>query len=109
DVWALGATLYAILTGEAPHAGPDLEAQARRAAVVPARQRNRRAPAALEAVCARAMAPAPAERYATARQLGDEVRRWLADEPVDAYREPLAGRLRRWGRRNRGLASGAVA
>src|SRR5205823_4198104 len=65
-------------------------------------------PLALEAVCARAMATRPADRYPTARMLAEEVQRWLADEPVQAYREPLPERLRRWGRRHRSLVSAAV-
>ena len=54
------------------------------------------------------MAAESGERYRTARELGDEVERWLADEPVSAYREPVATRLRRWGRRNRGVVAGGL-
>jgi hypothetical protein len=59
-------------------------------------------------VCGKALAAEPGDRYATARALAEEVQRWLADEPVGAYWEPLAERLRRWGRRNRGVVSGGV-
>ena len=48
-------------------------------------------PPALEAVCLKAMALRPEDRYASARALADDVEHWLADEPVSAYREPLAG------------------
>jgi serine/threonine-protein kinase len=108
DVFALGATLYCLLTGQPPHRGPDVLDQARRGEVVPARQRKRSVPAALEAVCARAMAMRPEERYPTARALAQEVQRWLADEPVTAYQDPLAERVRRWGRRNRSVATAGV-
>jgi serine/threonine-protein kinase len=108
DVFSLGATLYAVLTGQPPYQGADVLGQARRAEVTPARQRKRSVPAALEAVCARAMARRPEDRYPSARALAEEVERWLADEPVQAYRESLADRLRRWGRRNRSLVSTAV-
>jgi tetratricopeptide (TPR) repeat protein len=57
--------------------------------------------AALEAVCRKAMALRPADRYATPRALADEIERWLADEPVLAYPESLPARLGRWGRRHR--------
>ncbi len=109
DVFALGATLYALLTGKPPYAGDDALAQAAACDIVPPRQRNARVPRALEAVCLKALAAKPEQRYATARQLGDEVRRWLADEPVDAYPEPAVECIRRWGRRNRALVTGGVA
>jgi serine/threonine-protein kinase len=67
------------------------------------------APAALEAVCLKALSKKPAERYATAGELALEVQHYLADEPVAAYREPLPGRLLRWGRRHRPLVAGAAA
>jgi serine/threonine-protein kinase len=108
DVFALGATLYSLLTGHAPYGGPDALAQAQRGEVVPARQRKRSVPAALEAVCAKAMEKNPDDRYPTARALAEDVQRWLADEPVGAYREPLLERARRWGRRNRTLVVASV-
>ena len=58
-------------------------------------------PAALEAVCGKAMALRPADRYATALDLAADVEHWLADEPVAAYREPWTARVARWGRRHR--------
>ena len=47
----------------------------------------------LEAVCLKAMALAPEDRYATPRALADDVERWLADEPVAAYSEQGFERL----------------
>jgi tetratricopeptide (TPR) repeat protein len=47
------------------------------------------------------MALEPGDRYSTAKSLADDLERWMADEPVAAWREPLARRLMRWGRRNR--------
>src|SRR5262249_19276703 len=66
---------------------------------------KRTVPAALEAVCLKAMAKEPAQRYATAKELAADVEHWLADEPVTARREPLLERLRRWGRHHRTLVS----
>src|SRR5204862_5818539 len=63
-------------------------------------------PRALEAVCLRALAKEPAERYASAAELAREVQRWLADEPVAAYPEPAVARLGRWARRHQTLAAG---
>ena len=50
-------------------------------------------PPALEAVCLKAMAREPEGRYATALDLAADVERWLGDEPVRAYPEPLVQRL----------------
>ena len=47
-------------------------------------------PLALEAICLKALVKQPADRYPTAALLAAEVKRWMADEPVLAYREPLA-------------------
>jgi serine/threonine-protein kinase len=108
DVFSLGATLYALLTGQPPYQGRDVLGQARRADIVPARQRNRSVPTALEAVCGKAMAKRPQDRYPTAQALAQEIERWLADEPVQAYPEPRVDRLRRWGRRHRSVVWAGV-
>jgi serine/threonine-protein kinase len=112
DVYGLGATLYCLLTGRPPFQGPDHGAilrQVQEGVFPPPRQVNPAVPAALEAVCLRAMRRRPEERYATPRQLADEVERYLADEPVVAYPEPVPARLRRWARRHRPLVAGSAA
>jgi tetratricopeptide (TPR) repeat protein len=102
DVYGLGATLYALLTNQAPFQGKVAEVLSRveRGAWRPARQVNPAVPAALEAICGRAMAPRPEERYGSALELAGDVEHWLADEPVAAYREPAGARLRRWVRKH---------
>ena len=69
----------------------------------------RRCRAALEAVCLKAMALRPADRYASALDLAEDVERWLADEPVTAWREPAGVRLRRWVRKHARLVTGVAA
>ena len=50
-----------------------------------------------------------ANRYGRAVELAEEVRRWIADEPIDAVPDSRAERLARWGRRNRTwVRAGAV-
>src|SRR4029077_9339640 len=72
----------------------------------PPRQVKSSIPAALAAICSKAMALKPADRYASARALADDIEHWLADEPVSAWRGPWHVRLRRWARRHRALAAG---
>ena len=56
---------------------------------------------ALEAVCLKAMALTPQDRYGSCRALAEDIERWMADESVAAGREPFSRRARRWARRNR--------
>jgi serine/threonine-protein kinase len=112
DIYGLGATLYALLTGRPPFRGPDAGAvlqQVQRGEVPPPRQVNARVPPALDAVCRKAMALEPAGRYATALALAADVEHWLADEPVSAWREPWGVRLGRWVRRHRTSVAAAAA
>ncbi len=113
DVYSLGATLYCVLTGQAPcHGEKDigrLLLRVVRGEIPPPRQVNAKAPAALDAICMKAMAVDIKDRYASARALAEDVERWLADEPVSAWKEPLTVRARRWTRRHRVLVSGAAA
>jgi serine/threonine-protein kinase len=111
-VYSLGATLYCLLTGRPPFLGDDVGMILRQVqqgefpsprALDPAIDR------ALEAVCLKAMATKPEDRYASPRALADDVERWMADEPVAARREPWAERARRWGRRNRTVVMTASA
>jgi serine/threonine-protein kinase len=112
DVYSLGATLYCLLTGRQPFESEDVGAVLRkvqRGEFIPSRQLDPTIDRALEAICLKAMALKPEDRYATARALADDVERWTADEPVSAWREPLTRRVRRWARRNRTAVSVAAA
>jgi serine/threonine protein kinase len=109
DVYGLGAILYEILAGQPPFAGPETTAVLRLVIHEAPLRPGAGAPAALEAVCLKALAKQPAERYDTAKDLAGEVQRWLADEPVSAYRDPLPVRLTRWARKHRtAVAVGAA-
>jgi serine/threonine-protein kinase len=112
DVYSLGATLYCLLTGQPPLAGDDLGAILRavqRGEFRPPRQLDATIDPALEAVCLKAMALKSEDRYGSPRALAEDIERWMADEPVSAWREPLVRRARRWSRRNRTLVTTAAA
>lgn len=104
DIYSLGATLYCILTNQAPLQGAEetlLLDQLRYGEFPPPSKINVQIPRALEAICLKAMAPHQAERYATAQDLGADLEAWLADEPVSVYQESFAERMLRWSRRHR--------
>jgi tetratricopeptide (TPR) repeat protein len=112
DVYGLGAILYEILAGRAPFAGADAQELTRNviqelptppSTFVPG------TPLALDAVCLKALAKKPAERYGSAAEVASEVRCYLADEPVSAYRDPPVARIGRWARRRRTLVTGLAA
>jgi tetratricopeptide (TPR) repeat protein/tRNA A-37 threonylcarbamoyl transferase component Bud32 len=112
DVYSLGATLYCLLTGRAPVSGgalADVLEKVRRGDIPPAAQVRPDVPGALAAVCTKAMALRPGDRYPSAPALAQDVERWLADEPVSAHREGWGARLARWSRRHRAWVRGAAA
>ena len=111
DIYGLGAILMEILTGKAPHQGKQVQTLLRRIIDSPtprARSRAPRTPAALDAICAKAMAYQPTERYASASEMATDLERWLADEPVSAHRERWPARAARWARRNKAWVIGAA-
>jgi superkiller protein 3 len=63
---------------------------------------------ALEAVCLKAMALKPEDRYGSCRALSEDIERWMADEPVSAWREPLSRWAQRWARQHRPAVTGAA-
>src|SRR5262249_33006806 len=112
DIYGLGTILFEILTGRPPHRGQNIQGLIRQIATgeTPrARAVEPSAPAALDAICARAMARKRGDRYAKATEVAEDVQRWLADEPVSAYREGWSQRLARWSRRHRAWVQAGAA
>ena len=113
DVYSLGATLYHALCGRPPFFSSDLGEilrKVQRGDFPKPRSVAPNVPAGLEAICLKAMALKPADRYQTARSLADDLERWLADEPLTAAPDSFGDRLSRYGRKHRGyMRVGAIA
>jgi serine/threonine protein kinase/WD40 repeat protein len=113
DVYALGLTLYEMLAFRPAFDEKDrgrLVKQVTGEAPPPVRRLNREVPRDLETIVQKAIEREPSHRYASASELGDDLRRFVDDEPIRARRASYPERLARWGRRNPALAalSGAV-
>ncbi|MCC7420841.1 MAG: protein kinase [Planctomycetaceae bacterium] len=119
DVYGLGAVLYEILTGREPFPRPDLSLKSESTAdaveavfrqiveegPLSPRRVGPAVPAALEAVCMKAMARAPQSRYASPSELAADVSAWMEDRPTTAYVDPWRTRMRRWASRHRTLVA----
>jgi tetratricopeptide (TPR) repeat protein len=101
DVYGLGATLYACVTGAPPFPAKDLPTLLR--SVVEAEPPPTGVDRDLDLVLAKCLAKEPERRYASMRELADDLQRWLRDEPVHARPPSLAWRLRKRLRRQRSL------
>lgn len=112
DIYGLGAILFEILTGRPPHAGSEAVEVLREIVesdTPSVRSLDAAVPAALHAVCGKAMAKRPADRYAAADELVKELERWLNDEPVQVLPDSRLASIARWTRRHQGLAYGIAA
>jgi tetratricopeptide (TPR) repeat protein len=113
DVYSLGATLYELLTLRPVFAGRDRQELLRQIAFdepQTPRRINKAIPGELETIVLKALAKNPAERYATAQELADDLRRWLEDRPIKARRPSLRQVALKWARRHRPVvwAAGVV-
>ena len=114
DVYALGATLYELLTLRPAFDAADrlelIDCITRQSPPRP-RALDPRIPQDLETIVLKALAPEPSGRYATAGELADDLRRFVEDRPILARRSAAWERFWRWCRRNPAAAAltGAVA
>jgi WD40 repeat protein/Tfp pilus assembly protein PilF len=106
DIYALGATLYEMLALRPAFYETDRLRLVQQVAhgAPPLRQAAPRLPPDLETVVHKAMATDPADRYASAQDMADDLRLFLADLPIKARRARAWERLRRWSRHNPALA-----
>ncbi|MCR9116780.1 MAG: protein kinase [bacterium] len=108
DIYSLGATLFAMLSGNSPIEGSDayeVLAKVKRGELRSMRSSGNRIPKPLIAICEKAMNMSTSLRYQSCDELAEDVEAYLAGEPVSAWREPLTVRAGRWMRKHRTLAT----
>lgn len=112
DIYALGVMLYEMVAGQHPYRDLDLLAilqHIREGKWQPLRSVQPSVPKALAAICHKAMALDPAARYASAADLAEDVKRFIAGDAVHAYDEPLLDRIARFCRRHQTACVTAAA
>jgi len=112
DVYSLGATLYELFTLEPAFPGDDphvvIHDIATKEPVLP-RRLNPAIPNDLETVLLKAMSKEPANRYATALEMAEDLTHFLENRPIDAKRPGLVRRASQWSRRHRTLVGATAA
>jgi predicted Ser/Thr protein kinase len=100
DVFSLGAMFYELLTGSVPFRGESISEQLRmicdREPVLP-RRMDQTIPGELQNICMKALEKEPADRYSTAREMADDLARFLSGEPVlalpSSYARMMSGKI----------------
>jgi serine/threonine protein kinase/WD40 repeat protein len=111
DVYSLGVMLYALLVGRPPFQSEsiaDILEQARCSDPVPLRRLRRDIPRDLETICLKCLEKSPADRYPSARDLYDDLERFLRGEPIQACPPQWWNIAIKWGQR-RPLAAALAA
>jgi serine/threonine protein kinase/tetratricopeptide (TPR) repeat protein len=111
DIYSLGATLYELLTHQSAYSATDRQELLRQIAFEEPRKPrklNRSIPTELETIVLKAMEKNPSERYATAKDLAEDLRRYVMDKPIQARRPTPIQRVRKWARRHRATATAAA-
>ena len=111
DVYSLGVVLYRLLTGRAPYSFPSGRSSEIEKIVCEREPEPPRLSEDLDTILGKALAKEPARRYATVVELSEDLRRFLANEPVAARPDTLVYRASKFLRRHRAgvAATGAAA
>ncbi len=115
DVYGLGATLYWFVTGRSPYEGgyPEIITGVTERDPEPPRRINADVPSDLETIILKCLEKEPDRRYATAREVAEDLRRFLSGEPIQARRASLIYKTSKKIRKHKvltavGLAAAAV-
>jgi ribosomal protein S27E len=112
DIYALGATLYVLLSGRRPYEGEtatDILVQILTSEPPGLKQAWPEAPWELEAIVGRAMARPRDQRYDTAKEFADDLERYLSNEPIRTKRQGLAYRVSKVVQRRKAAIAGITA
>jgi WD40 repeat protein len=104
DVYALGAILYELLTGQPPLVGEtyfNTLIKVVEDPPVPPSQRNPHVPRDLEAICLKCLQKSPGQRYGSALALAEDLERWRTGDAISLRTQATRERMWRWARRNR--------
>jgi serine/threonine protein kinase len=111
DIYALGVTLYELLALRPAFAGQDREELLRELTLEEPqtiRRCNPQVPTDLETIVLKAMSKEPESRYATAKELAEDLQRFVELKPIRARRPTLCDRTLKWGRRHTAVVASAV-